>query len=172
MVHLRHEVCDGVPKLARWPSDQVLCGYRYHCFFSCNEHTPSLATVVDRLVEPTQLAVELLLSHQAGEECHLTTDEIEVFVAIEVTLRREVCFLRLRTLPVRLTLSLSVHRAHSNVALYRLNREDHVGTTLCSCVCTGNGDALEGAEEPRNGAAVMLLQHRTGLHQSQHDTGF
>ena len=123
--------------------------------------------------EPTQLAVELLLSHQPGEERHLTADEVVVFVAIEVALRRVVYFLRLRTLPVRLTLRLSVDRAHSNVALCRhLNRGEPVGTTLCFCVSTGNGDALERTEEPRNRAAVMPLQHRTGLHQSQHDAGF
>ena len=139
--------CDGVPKLTRWHSDQVLRGYRYHRLFSGDEHTPSLATVVDRPFEPTQLAVELLLSHP---------HEVVVFVAIEIALRRVVCFLRLRTLPVRLTLRLSVDSAHSDVALCRhLNRGEPVGTTLCFCVSTGNGDALERTEEPRNRAAVM-----------------
>ena len=124
MVHLRHEVRDGVSKLARWHPDQVLRGYRYHRLFSGDEHIPSLATVVDRPFEPTQLAFELLLSHQTGEERHLTADEVAVFVAIEVALRRDVCFLRLRTLPVRLT--------HSDVALcIHLNRGEPVGTTLC-----------------------------------------
>ena len=117
-----------------------------------------MATVVDRPFEPTQLAVELLLSHQPCEERHLTADEVIVFVAIDVALRRVVYFLRLRTLPVRLTLRLSVDRAHSNVALFRhLNRGEPVGTTLCFCVSTGNGDALERTEEPRNRAAVMPL---------------
>ena len=92
-----------------------------------------------------------------------------VFVAIEVAMRREVCFLRLGTLAVRLPLYFSVHCVHSNVALYRhFTGDDHVGTTLCLRVCTARGDALEGAEEPWNRAAVMPLQRRAARHQSQH----
>ena len=50
----------------------------------------------------------------------------------------------------------AVHSAYSGVALYRhFTGDDHVGTTLSW-----------------NRAAVMPLQHRGGLHQSQHGTGF